>query len=189
MLHIVRVVATSLLLLLEIVPRSAFAQCVNTATPSCGVYESCFAKYCPCDAQPSEYFRTYGAKYCRAFLDNAAFSTQGKAWRDSTLSCLQESVIPHLDISSTPKCNCTAMRKIAFDSHVSCYTRSGASICSLPLVDVILIAKTVEFKEIFDADGWKQMRDVANICAADTLDDSRKTAWKAMAATLKLLSP
>ena len=168
---------------------SSHAQCENAATPSCAVYESCFAKYCPCDGQPSEYFRTYGLKYCKSFLANTALSAEGKTWRDSTLVCLQESIVPELNISANPTCNCEQMRSIAYDSHVACYTKPGASICGLPASDVAAIAKTVDIKDLVDAAGWRQMRDVAIRCETTASDDSRRTAWKAMSQVLRLRSP
>lgn len=165
------------------------AQCVNAAVPSCDVYETCFAKYCPCDDKPTEYFRSYGLKYCKAFLSNSALSAQGKKWRDSTLVCLQESIVPKLDISSNPSCNCAAMRTFAFNAHVACYTVPGASICDLPAADVSAIAGTVDVKDLIDAAGWRQMRDVAALCEASAPDDGRRVAWKAMAKVLRLRSP
>ncbi|MDI1270556.1 MAG: hypothetical protein PSV40_15820 [Polaromonas sp.] len=169
--------------------QAAIAQCSNSATPSCDVYEKCFAKYCPCDGRPDEYFRSYGLKYCRAFLGNTALSPKGKAWRDSTLICLQEQVVPKLDISTSPSCNCGQMRAFAFESHVDCYTKPGASMCDLPASDLASIAKTVDLKDMFDAAGWRQMRDVAARCEARAPDDGRRSAWKAMAAALRLRSP
>jgi hypothetical protein len=165
------------------------AQCANAVTPSCGVYDSCFAKYCPCDGKPTEYFRTYGLKYCKAFLANSSLSMQGKAWRDSTLVCLQESIVPKLDISANPSCNCGEMRPFAFATHVACYTKPGASICDLPSSDVAAIAKTVDIKDLVDDTGWRQMRDIAVQCEASAPDDGRRTAWKTMAKVLKLRSP
>lgn len=166
-----------------------FAQCANAATPSCDVYEGCFARYCPCEGKPSEYFRAYGLKYCKAFLSNASLTPQGKAWRDSTLVCLQESIVPKLDISANPKCNCDEMRALAFSTHVACYTKPGASICDLPSSDVSSIAKTVDVKDLVDGAGWRQMRDIAAKCEASAPDDGRRTAWKAMASVLRLRSP
>jgi len=166
-----------------------YAQCANAVTPSCAVYESCFAKYCPCDGKPTEYFRTYGLKYCKAFLANSSLSAQGNAWRDSTLVCLQESIVPKLDISANPTCNCGEMRTFACSTHVACYTKPGASICDLPSSDVTAIAKTVDIKDLVDGAGWRQMRDIAAQCEASAPDDGRRTAWKTMAKVLKLRSP
>ena len=168
---------------------SSRAQCANAVTPSCAVYESCFAKYCPCDGKPTEYFRTYGLKYCKAFLANSSLSSQGQAWRDSTLVCLQESIVPKLDISANPTCSCGEMRTFAFNTHVACYTKPGASICELPSSDVTAIAKTVDIKDLVDGAGWRQMRDIAAQCEASAPDDGRRTAWKTMAKVLKLRSP
>src|SRR5436309_1041028 len=77
---------------------SASAQCSNSIKPSCGVYATCFAKYCPCNGS-DEYFLTYGKKYCEKFLGLATFSAEGVKWRDKTLVCLQEAIVPRLDIS------------------------------------------------------------------------------------------
>lgn len=161
---------------------------MSSATPSCAVYETCFAKYCPCDGKPTEYFRTYGAKYCTAFLQNATLTGEGKKWRDATLVCLQESIVPHLKISAKPTCDCSSMRTVAFNSHVACYTQPRASICNLPASDVTSIGTTVKVKDLFNSEGWKQMRDVATICAATAPDDGRRSVWKGLAATLKVRS-
>ena len=109
--------------LLAAVTARVNAQCANSVSPSCDVYEKCFAKYCPCDGEKTEYFRAYGLKYCKAFLANSSLSVQGKAWRDSTLACLQESIVPKLDISASPTCNCGEMQKFAFNTHVAAYWR------------------------------------------------------------------
>ena len=164
---------------------ASHAQCANPVQAQCGVYESCFAKYCPCADGPTEYFKSYGAKYCRAFLANTALSEQGKKWRDSTLRCLQESIVPHLDISAQPKCDCAQMKQRAFDSHVACYTKQGASICELPAADVAQIGKTVEAKDLFDKQGWKQMHEVSKVCAVKSPDDGRRATWKVLEGVLR----
>lgn len=121
----------------------AAAQCANAVTPSCAVYDSCFAKYCPCQGDPAEYFITYGKKYCTNFLAHAEFSDAGRKWHDRTLVCLQEKVVPHLDISSTPSCNCSAMRAMAFTAHVACYTEQGSSMCDLSTSDLNEVRKSL----------------------------------------------
>lgn len=156
----------------------AASQCVNESLPSCAVYESCFAKYCPCAGDPSEYFMTYGKKYCVSFLANANFGAAGKKWRDATLVCLQEKVVPHLDISQSPKCDCRAMRKIAFDSHVACYTQPEASICNLPMLDLKEIMNTIDRRDLFTSEGWRQMKSVAAICVGKAPDAARRTEWR-----------
>lgn len=156
-------------------------QCASSPTPSCSVYETCFMKYCQCKGDPDEYFETYGLKYCRAFLANANFSEQGRKWRDSTLICLQESIVPKLDISATPKCDCSAMRAFAFASHVACYTQPGKSICDLPADDISEIRKTISLPDMLSGDGRKQMAQVVSICTKTATDDGRRSAWKALA--------
>jgi len=158
------------LIALGIFPNVALAQCVNTATPTCGVYVSCFAKLCPCDGSRDEYFKTYGAKYCKTFLDLPGLSPQGQAWRTSTLKCLQEAIVPLLPPDGQEAtCNCKIMRSAAFDSHVKCYTKTGASICKLDTGDWEKIWKAAEgFKSVTDAEGRRQMVDVAQICLAES---------------------
>lgn len=165
-------------------PGASRAQCENPIQAGCGVYESCFAKYCPCAPGTDEYFKSYGVKYCKAFLQNASLSDAGKKWRDSTLRCLQESIVPHLDISAQPKCNCGQMKQVAFDSHVACYTKQGASICDLPKKDVVTIGKTVDMKDLFDKSGWRQMHEVSKVCAKNAHDDGRRKLWIAIETTL-----
>lgn len=154
------------------------AQCANAMQPSCGVYDACFAKYCPCQGEPSEYFLAYGKRYCTSFLANTSFSDAGKKWRDATLVCLQEKIVPHLDISEHPSCDCKKMRTIAFDSHVACYTQPQASICNLPIGDLQEIMKTIDKRDLFSTEGWKQMRAVAEICAGKAPDQARRDVWK-----------
>lgn len=164
----------------------SIAQCANSVASSCKVYDSCFAKYCPCDGSPDEYFISYGKKYCSAFLANAKFSNAGEKWRDSTLRCLQEKVVPRLDLSDEPKCDCAKMKEFAFESHVECYTSSGASICDLGSGDLAEIAKTVDAKDLLDHEGWRQMLQVAGRCAKSAPDDGRRASWRSIESVLKL---
>jgi hypothetical protein len=164
--------------------RLAGAQCSNSATPSCNVYEQCFAKYCPCDNDPNEYFLSYGQKYCQRFLDNANFSDAGKAWRDKTLVCLQESIVPKLDISEQPVCNCGGMKNFAFQSHVSCYTSPQHSICDLPVADIKEIGAIIDIKDAFSSDGWKQMKEVVKVCSTSAKDGTRRSLWAGFAKIL-----
>lgn len=150
----------------------------------CEVYPACFAKYCPCSGNSDEYFETYGLKFCNAFLGNRNFSAAGKKWRDSTLRCLQEEIIPKLDISQSPSCDCKTMKSFAFTTHVKCYTQASASICDLPLGDLNEVRKTIGVPDIFSGDGRRQIGEVANICKTTAPDDGRRMIWKAIASTL-----
>lgn len=165
---------------------NASGQCSNSIQPSCDVYPKCFQKYCPCDGDEDEYFKRYGEKYCRRFLDNSSLSNVGKQWRDSTLRCLQETIVPKLSISENPQCNCKSMKDMAFSSHVTCYTKPGASVCSLPLSDVNEIRKIVDTVDIFSSEGWQQMRKVAEICKSDAPDAGRRKVWETMHSILDL---
>jgi hypothetical protein len=158
--------AACTLFLALLVPVSARAQCVNTAQPSCGVYNTCFAKLCPCDQSPYEYFNSYGKKYCEVFLQSSALSKAGVAWRDSTLHCLQEKIVPLLPPDGqAASCNCGSMQQQAFDTHVACYTQPKNSICDLPDSDWAVIFNAAGgVRSLVDAKSRKQIVEVARIC-------------------------
>jgi hypothetical protein len=100
------------------------------------------------------------------FLDLSGLPTQGKAWRDSTLRCLQEKIVPELPPDGqADSCDCKSMQVKAFDIHVSCYTQSGASICDLPATDWALIFNAIDpVQSLTDQKSRKQMVEVAKIC-------------------------
>jgi hypothetical protein len=140
------------------------AQCVNSATPSCAVYSTCFARYCNCAGSPDEYFLTYGAKYCEAFIGRSDFSAAGVIWRDKTLLCLQEKIVPALDISDTPTCDCSRMRELAFQTHVQCYT-ADPSFCNLPVDDLARVLDTIDASDAFSSRlSIAQIRDLLQAC-------------------------
>jgi hypothetical protein len=148
---------------------NAMAQCANSVHLSCDVYNSCFAKYCNCQGGPNEYFLTYGRKYCDRFLGSTGWSAAGDKWRDTTLRCLQESIVPKLDIGDHPHCDCKAMKEYAFKTHVTCYTKTGASVCSLTLGDFRKIAQIIDLTDDLFKDpyGRAQARQVLEICRSD----------------------
>ncbi|WP_174999076.1 hypothetical protein [Rugamonas aquatica] len=163
----------------------ALAQCVNSATPSCGVYTQCFAKYCNCSTSSSEYFISYGKNYCERFLGNTKFSKEGEKWRNATLVCLQEAIVPHLEITEPVKaCDCPAMRKVAIDSHVGCYTQPSNSICNLPTEDLVEIGKIVALKDIFSKEGWDTMKQIAAKCKTTAGSADKRDRWDTMSKAL-----
>ena len=89
----------------------AYAQCQSGAHLSCAVYTTCFDKYCPCEATGDGYFIRYGKKYCDRFLASTGWSKKGNKWRNQTLLCLQESIVPKLSITEPPKCDCSCFPK------------------------------------------------------------------------------
>jgi hypothetical protein len=147
----------------------AMAQCASTMELSCGVYDSCFEKYCPCEGTDDGYFLRYGKKYCERFLSSTGWSEKGRQWRDKTLLCLQERIVPHLDIVETPVCDCKAMKSLAFKTHVECYTQPSASVCALELSDFKKIYSIIDIGDDLFGDpyGRSQMRQVLQICKTD----------------------
>lgn len=163
-----------------LVVTTAVAQCVNTSTPSCNVYESCFATACKCDSSEFEYFISYGKKYCEVFLDIPSLSPKGKEWRDSTLRCLQETIVPLLPPSSqAASCDCKAMQLKAFDSHVACYTQPNNSICSLEISDWLAILNAADaVASLKDQKSRKQMTEVAKVCLLQVRSDVKDVVEK-----------
>jgi hypothetical protein len=93
----------------------------------------------------------------------------GQQWRDRTLLCLQERIVPRLDISTSPVCDCKAMKDFAFRMHVSCYTQPDASICQLTGSDFKKIYDIIDVTDDLFKDpyGREQMRQVLEICRND----------------------
>lgn len=116
--------------------------CLSTKSPTCDLYSDCFNRQCNCAGSEHEYFLSYGKKYCEAFLQDHGLSERGKAWRDSTLRCLQESIVPILPSDGSQPCDCEAVATKAYVSHVACYTQPTNSICDLPLSDWLNIGST-----------------------------------------------
>ena len=147
-------------------PVPASAQCVNTAQPTCGFYDQCLEKYCSCGWSSSGYALSYGLKYCKRFIAATGLSAAGEKWRDATLVCLQEKLVPLVPLDATQKCDCAAIRTEAYDSHVACYTQPGASICSLSVPDLKVIDQTVDASDQFDKDGLRALASVLKTCVA-----------------------
>lgn len=158
----------------------ASAQCLNSQQPSCGVYANCFAKLCNCAGSPAEYFLRYGKKYCEVFLDLKTLSPQGKAWRDSTLRCLQEKIVPALPADGQAHtCDCKKTETFAFDSHVACYTQPSASICALPKEDwAVIMGASGGVKSLTDSKSRKQIVEVAKVCVPVVSTDLKNKLTK-----------
>ena len=139
--------------------------CLSTISPTCDLYSECFSRQCNCAGSEHEYFISHGKKYCEAFLQNSSLSERGKAWRDSTLRCLQESIVPLLPSDSSKACDCEATETKAYVSHVACYTQPTNSICDLPLSDWLNIGSTADLhKEIWSFKVSKQIYEVMLTC-------------------------
>jgi hypothetical protein len=139
------------------------AQCVNPIAPNCDFYNKCLEKYCPCGWSESGYALSYGLRYCKRFSETN-FSAPARKWRDSTLVCLQERLVPHVPRLEASECNCQAMKVRALASHVDCYTELPSSICLLPLADVAAIVAVVEQSDLSDQEGVRAFLRIALIC-------------------------
>lgn len=161
-----------------------FAQCVNSVKPSCNVYSSCFEKNCDCTGSEDEYLSSFGLNYCKAFLGEHSFSAAGQSWRDSTLRCLQEAIVPLIPLEQGRACDCSKIKNFAYSSHVSCYTQPLTSVCDLPISDISLIAKTIIFDKNFISllkdrkNGYAQVKEVLEVCSTTAKEAETKNKWK-----------
>lgn len=175
------------LILICFCPDYAHAQCQNSMKLGCNVYSNCFERYCPCSADRN-YFTNYGKRYCDKFLGRSDWSAQGATWRDKTLLCLQESIVPKLNLDHPEKCDCAKMKDFAFQTHVSCYSQNSASICRLPASDWAKIIQTIDTADLLDSYGAKQMLSIVNVCIeqrAGDVGDDVKAKWEEAKSKLK----
>lgn len=144
-------------------------ECLNPPQKNCDFYEQCLEKNISCGEEG--YALSYGGKYCRKFLSiDDDLSAKGRAFAESTRSCLQKVLIPIMiqnSVARLPHYTCDNIADYAFDSHADCYTNHENSICFLnPLTDTRKIFAQLDSEELFDHRTAKQMRDVAAICMA-----------------------
>ncbi len=91
--------------LLSFLPPPVSSSCVNPAqNTTCLWYPNCLEAAHACG--PEGYAISYGQRYCDAF--SSAFASnlltlQGQIWRDKTLLCLQEQLVPFLNVSISCK--------------------------------------------------------------------------------------
>lgn len=149
---------------------SAAAQCKSSAAQSCAVYSSCFEARCKCENSKYPYFISYGKKYCERFLASTGWSQAGATWRDKTLICLQDKIVPILPDDAI-LCNCEALKAAAFKIHVACYTQPSASVCDLGIGDWATIYGIIDNHDLFrDPDGRAQTLAVLQICVNNRPD-------------------
>jgi hypothetical protein len=107
----------------------------------------------------------------RKFADTEFESEKGRKWRDETLVCLQQSLVPYTSGQET----CESLTRIAFDSHPRCYTQPGASICELtrPSIeegitsraqDIVTISTTVDGSDLLTTRSAEQIGSVMKEC-------------------------
>jgi len=142
-------------------------ECMSSAKPSCNVYDRCFERMCNCEVTPDRYFISYGKKYCERFLYGIQLSSAGQRWRDETLVCLQETIVPHLPLNSA-QCSCRELKTIAFRAHVTCYTQPDASICDLGPDDWLKIHDIIDKEDV----RMDEMLAVARICLGKKMRDA-----------------
>lgn len=135
----------------------------------CEFYRQCAEATYKCG--DSGYPIAYGEKYCHRFsgLKGDDLSKEGFAWRDATLTCLQQD-IANLFVTSNKVKTCGDLKDFAFASHVGCYTQPFASVCNLPLGDWVTITGVVDLKEYGDRESRAQVIQVIKACGPAVKD-------------------
>ena len=138
----------------------------------CGFYTDCLELFYPCG--PSGYAIGYGYKYCNKFSSpefEECASSDGEEWMNSTLTCLQEALVPIIE-SDIEDISCLSIKLDAFDSHSICYTGGGEavptapSICFLPPSDIACILATIDKEDLVSPLGLKEDMETALVCIA-----------------------
>jgi hypothetical protein len=128
---------------------------------SCAPYDQ-LERQCRCRGSDG-YLVAYGRRYCDRSLHATGWTPAGERWRDQTLVCLQRSLAR--EISRHGRCDCANVREIAWKSHVQCYTQAAASVCSLPLSDLLKIYAIIDSLDLLSPYGFSQMLAIMNVCA------------------------
>ena len=129
---------------------------------SCELYDK-LAERCTCKGS-DDYLLGYGRKYCERFLHSTDWSAAGTKWRDSTLVCLQRSLLRALAHTRQRACDCEKIRNIAWQTHARCYTQPLTSVCRLPLSDLRKIYGIVDASDLLAPSGISQIFAIAGVC-------------------------
>jgi len=154
-------------------PEQLPASCFHP-TGDCNWYLDCLDKRFAYG--PSSYAVNYGLKYCNRFksLTPQDLTPSGLQWRDATMVCLQQKLVPLLSQTSAPTSE--QITSLAFDSHPGCYTNNGSvGICSDPH-DWATIATTVDKEDLLTMKSAKQSAAVAQLCGTGYAQQ----AWSAI---------
>ena len=161
------------------------SSCVDPAlNTTCRWYPDCLEAAHPCGSDG--YALAYGQHYCLAFASanaSSLLSPEGQLWRDTTLLCLQQQLVPLLNVTVSCKVMLLSrmsflkrngtngtqdLRSYAFNSHARCYVESG--VCALSLRDwnairLIVCGHTVTCEgQAWQGYFWKQLAEVAASC-------------------------
>ena len=140
----------------------ANAQLRGQSQLSCAFYNR-LEQQCNCNGTDG-YFIAYGLRYCERFLKSTGWTPAGTKWRDQTLICLQQSLSPALPQGPSAACDCQNARNIAWQTHVRCYTEASASVCRLPLSDLLKIYSIIDAPDLLSPYGFSQVLAIAKTC-------------------------
>ena len=141
------------------------AQPVNRSQLSCDIYDQ-LNRHSNCDGQDN-YLLSYGRKYCYRFLSATDWTPRGSEWRNETLACLQNALIKNL-AKTGADCDCKCLKDFAFKTHVRCYTQQAASVCRLPISDLLTIYRIIDAVDLVGPAGLRQILGIIRICISES---------------------
>ncbi len=122
---------------------------------------------------PPDYYLGYGQKYLERFssLSSKDLSPAGLAWRDRTLTALQDAIemkrmedpVAFAQLERDPE----AFKRFAYDTHADAYVNSG--LFDLPAQDLVKIGTTPDLRDLLGKDGVRQIVDVIGRLRPDDL--------------------
>ncbi len=121
---------------------------------TCYFYQRCLEESYNCG--DAGYPIGYGQKYCIIFsylLNDPTTSPKFKSWLESTLVCLQTSLVGFVDANGP---TCDNIKQIAFDSHPACYAQKENSVCDLTTDEQLLTFGAVDFADLLSLGSAKQ---------------------------------
>ena len=65
-------------------------------------------------------------------------------------------------------CDCKRLKDFAFQTHVRCYTQQAASVCRLPISDLVTIYRIIDSVDLLDPYGLRQILGIIRICIAQS---------------------
>jgi hypothetical protein len=142
---------------------NASAETASKSSLNCDIYNQ-LDQHCRCEGEEN-YLIRYGRRYCERFLNATGWTPAGATWRDRTLMCLEDSLTQRLTRKPPDACDCKAIKKIAVETHIRCYTQETASVCRLPFSDWRKIYQIIDARDLFDPEGLSQMMSIWGICA------------------------
>ncbi|KAI1728648.1 stanniocalcin family domain-containing protein [Ditylenchus destructor] len=132
------------------------------------VSEGCFAYKCfekTAHCGPNGYLLAYGTKYCQRFHEPDVydrFDEDGKAFINSTASCLINKMEQYIQKHSEKLIDCNDLTAEAFRSHVDCYLQ--CDFCHVCKTNKAALFHAYDLTDFFDKLALEQVWSIISKC-------------------------